>query len=72
MEHVADIWREAVQRIVLLEFIRVLPERLRQTSDQLVIFLDDKRKSCGLKHDVVQLLPLLPDLLSLLSRVGVD
>ncbi|NDD64801.1 MAG: hypothetical protein EBZ36_12645 [Acidobacteria bacterium] len=61
-----------MQRIVLLEFIRVLPERLRQTSDQLVIFLDDKRESCGLKHDVVQLLPLLPDLLSLLSRVGVE
>jgi hypothetical protein len=57
---------------VLLQFVRVLPERSRQTSDQLVVLLDEKRERLSSKDELILLLSNLPYLLGLLRRVGVQ
>jgi hypothetical protein len=49
LKHITDIGRKACQRIVLLQLVRVLFEGVRQTSDQLLKFLDEERKRRGLK-----------------------
>ena len=56
----------------LLQFVRMPPERLRQTSNKLVKFFDDERKRLSLEDSFVVVLPIRPHLLSLLRRGGVQ
>jgi hypothetical protein len=57
---------------MFLQFVRMPPERLWQTSNKLVKFFDDERKRLSLEDSFVVVLPVRPHLLSLLRRGGVQ
>ena len=57
---------------MFLQCVRMLPQRLWQTSNKLVKFFDDERKRLCLEDSFVVVLPIRPHLLSLLRRGGVQ
>ena len=57
---------------MFLQCVRMLPQRLWQTSNKLVKFFDDERERLSLEDSFVVVLPIRPHLLSLLRRGGVQ